>query len=52
MLFGLTRGKMALKDRAISYFTHKMVDGVIVNGSDMMDIKIIDELQEQSFPLS
>ncbi len=50
VLFCLTRGRMELKDRAISYFTHKMVDGVLVYGSDMMDRKIIDDLRAQSFP--
>lgn len=51
VLFSLTRGKMELKDRAIEYFTHKMVDGIIVYGSDMMDRKIIDDISSIGYPL-
>lgn len=51
VLFSTTRNKMELKDRAIKYFTHKMVDGIIVYGSNMMDRRIIDEISNIGFPL-
>lgn len=50
VLFGLPRGTMALKDQVTEYFTHKMVDGVIVYGSAVMDRKIIERLAKLQFP--
>lgn len=51
VLFGITRSDILLKERLAEYFTHKMVDGVIIYGSNVMDRKIIKKMVDENFPL-